>query len=330
MARARNRPDPDAGPLERFAYDLQVLREKSGALDYRSMARRVGCAPSTLSTAAAGKRLPTLETTLAFVCACGGGLEAQAEWTRRWEHVRTELNRQPSGEMAGLSADRGMAGDHTLPDKPTAQENIASGGVASGLIKSERRYGRRMGVLIVCAAAASVITATGLVGANGDHSPRAHIASHGSPRITVSSASPTTATAPTPEPERRHGPLIMIPGRAVDLDSLAPDWAEQAAPGPTSTDVEFDFSDHALTGLRNADMAVLPPGSTGTFSECALEQNYGVALAAHDIRPGRLLCDITSDNRVALLRVTDVQHDAVGTPDQVTFDAVVWVRPHKN
>ncbi|EST18313.1 hypothetical protein M878_45335 [Streptomyces roseochromogenus subsp. oscitans DS 12.976] len=116
----------------------------------------------------------------------------------------------------------------------------------------------------------------------------------------------------------------------MDLDSLAPDWAEQAAPGPTSTDVEFDFSDHALTGLRNADMAVLPPGSTGTFSECALEQNYGVALAAHDIRPGRLLCDITSDNRVALLRVTDVQHDAVGTPDQVTFDAVVWVRPHKN
>jgi hypothetical protein len=31
-----------------------------------------------------------------------------------------------------------------------------------------------------------------------------------------------------------------------------------------------------------------------------------------------------------MLRVTDVQRDANGTPDQVTFDVVVWVRLHRN
>jgi hypothetical protein len=330
MARARNRPDPEAGPLERFAHDLQSLRERTGALDYRSMARRAGCAPSTLSNAAAGRRLPTLETTLAFVRACGGDLEAQAEWTRRWERVRTELDRQPKGETAGPSADTRETQGRTVPDEPTAEGTRRSGGALSRLLGSGTRERRGIGALVVCVSAVSVVTAAGLIGADADHGSPARHASHEARRLAVSTTGPTTATRTTPEPERRHGPLVMVPGRVVDLDSLAADWAEQAAPGPTGTDVEFDFSDHALTGLRNADMAVLPPGGTGTFGECALEQNYGVALAARDIRPGQLLCDITSDDRVALLRVTDVQHDAAGTPDQVTFDAVVWVRLHKN
>ena len=56
----------------------------------------------------------------------------------------------------------------------------------------------------------------------------------------------------------------------------------------------------------------------------------GVELPAAAIRPGVLLCDITSDNRVAMLRITDVQRDADGTPDQITLDVTVWVRLHQN
>ncbi|MFJ9908105.1 hypothetical protein ACIRVK_35395 [Streptomyces sp. NPDC101152] len=37
---------------------------------------------------------------------------------------------------------------------------------------------------------------------------------------------------------------------------------------------------------------------------------------------------VAARSRLALLRVTDVQRDADGNPDQVTADAVVWVRLH--
>ncbi len=85
-----------------------------------------------------------------------------------------------------------------------------------------------------------------------------------------------------------------------------------------------------MHGNQNADIAVLPRGSIGTFRECALEQDYGVTLTASRIRPGQLVCNITSQNRVALLRIIDVQHTTDGTPDQITFDVVVWVSPHKS
>ena len=35
------------------------------------------------------------------------------------------------------------------------------------------------------------------------------------------------------------------------------------------------------------------------------------------------------DPGVALLRIVGVQHATDGTPDQVTFDVVVWVPKHK-
>ncbi|MBV9729735.1 MAG: hypothetical protein JO309_10115 [Pseudonocardiales bacterium] len=133
-----------------------------------------------------------------------------------------------------------------------------------------------------------------------------------------------------PEQERRHGPLVLVPGRVADLDSLASDWGIQLAPGPAEADIEFGLADHALHGAQHASIAILPPGSIGTLTECAHEQNYGVTLAAANIRPGQLVCDITGENRVALLRIVDVQYDATAIPDQVTFDAAVRVQPHKS
>jgi hypothetical protein len=54
-----------------------------------------------------------------------------------------------------------------------------------------------------------------------------------------------------------------------------------------------------------------------------------VTLAAPRIRQGQLICTITSNNRVALLRIISIRHTASGTPGQVTFDVTVWVPPHK-
>jgi DNA-binding SARP family transcriptional activator len=132
-----------------------------------------------------------------------------------------------------------------------------------------------------------------------------------------------------PVSEHRSGPLVLVPGEVADLDSMAPGWGVVKAPGAASDDVWFSISDHGLHGNRNADIAVLPPGSIGTFSECALEQDYGVTLTPPRIRPGQLVCNITNQNRVALLRIIDVQYTSDGTPDQVTFDVIVWVPPHK-
>src|SRR5919198_5701970 len=93
MGRTETPVDPAGGPLQRFAYDLQVLRRQAGEPPYRTMARRVGLSATVLSQAAKGDRLPTLQTTLAFIRACGGDAADERRWQHRWEQVRGELHR---------------------------------------------------------------------------------------------------------------------------------------------------------------------------------------------------------------------------------------------
>ena len=78
----RERPlDPGAGPVERFASDLRALRRDAGEPSYRDLAKLAHYSATTLSVAAAGSALPSLDVALAFVRACGGDV---AEWERRW------------------------------------------------------------------------------------------------------------------------------------------------------------------------------------------------------------------------------------------------------
>jgi WD40 repeat protein len=81
--------DESGGVLVEFAAGLRRLREKAGGLGYRELARRAHFSPSTLSSAAGGKRLPSLEVTLAYVRACGGDAE---DWERRWRATAEELD----------------------------------------------------------------------------------------------------------------------------------------------------------------------------------------------------------------------------------------------
>ncbi|MEU6407055.1 hypothetical protein [Streptomyces sp. NPDC046985] len=80
------------------------------------MAVRAGAGASTLSQAAAGERLPTLPTTLAYALACGGDVQ---EWERRWQRAARELAEQPGPEQDEADAPyRGLAwygaDDHEL------------------------------------------------------------------------------------------------------------------------------------------------------------------------------------------------------------------------
>jgi hypothetical protein len=68
-------------PPARLAQGLRDLRRSAGPLPYRVMAARAGVAPSTLSKAAAGDRLPSWNVVRGFVESCGAD---PREWWDRW------------------------------------------------------------------------------------------------------------------------------------------------------------------------------------------------------------------------------------------------------
>jgi hypothetical protein len=84
--------DPGDSPVSAFAQELRKLRRAAGSPTYRELARRALFAPSVLSTAASGSRLPSLPVTLAYVEACGGDRE---EWRLRWQAVAAGANGRP-------------------------------------------------------------------------------------------------------------------------------------------------------------------------------------------------------------------------------------------
>ncbi len=81
VGRPESTLDPDAGPLAAFAMDLRVLRQTAGQPSYRQLAKIAHYSSATLAQATSGRRLPSLEVTLALVRACGGD---SASWATRW------------------------------------------------------------------------------------------------------------------------------------------------------------------------------------------------------------------------------------------------------
>lgn len=88
MARAERPLEAGDGALLRFAGDLRRLRRMAGNPPYRVLGRQAHYSITTLAEAAAGRKLPSLAVTLAYVHACGGDLD---EWERRWQATATEL-----------------------------------------------------------------------------------------------------------------------------------------------------------------------------------------------------------------------------------------------
>lgn len=83
MPRPEKPVDPGS-PLADFALGLRELRGKQG-LTYRKMAKVTNFGVTVLSVAAAGRSLPTLDVTLAYVTACDGSPD---EWRARWDEAR--------------------------------------------------------------------------------------------------------------------------------------------------------------------------------------------------------------------------------------------------
>ncbi|MEU0195647.1 helix-turn-helix domain-containing protein [Streptomyces afghaniensis] len=88
MGRREKPVDPDAGPIQRLAHDLRVLREKAGKPPYREIAKRAGYSITAVSQAAAGERLPSLAVVRAYAEALDGDPD---EWERRWREADAEV-----------------------------------------------------------------------------------------------------------------------------------------------------------------------------------------------------------------------------------------------
>lgn len=89
MGRQGRRVDPEAGPVQRFAWELRQLREAAGRPAYRQLAAKANYSASMLSEAAAGLSLPSLAVAVAYARACGGDPQ---EWEKRWQAVNAELS----------------------------------------------------------------------------------------------------------------------------------------------------------------------------------------------------------------------------------------------
>ena len=85
----RERPlDAGDGALLTFAGDLRRLRQKAGGPTYRLLAQRAHYSVAALSEAAGGRKLPSLDVTLAYVRACGGD---EDDWRGRWKTLAADL-----------------------------------------------------------------------------------------------------------------------------------------------------------------------------------------------------------------------------------------------
>jgi transcriptional regulator with XRE-family HTH domain len=79
--------DPEGGELARFAQALRDLRSGRN-LTYAQLAASTHYSRSTLQEACAGRRLPSLDVTLAIAGACGGD---EQQWRSRWVATKSLL-----------------------------------------------------------------------------------------------------------------------------------------------------------------------------------------------------------------------------------------------
>ncbi|MFB7379802.1 helix-turn-helix domain-containing protein [Kitasatospora purpeofusca] len=109
MPRPEN-PIPVDAPYRVFAEQLRTLRRNAGNPTLRAIARQAGYGPTVLSQATSGRRLPTLDVTLAYAVACGGDHD---HWREQWLIARHQA--EPANRYRVLNQPRTSHGIRTVP-----------------------------------------------------------------------------------------------------------------------------------------------------------------------------------------------------------------------
>ena len=126
-----------------FVNALRELKGSSG-LSFRELARGTNYSPSALSDAVSGRRVPSLELTLAYVRACDGDEE---EWHRRWRRVAAQRPRLAAPvslrpERISLHSELVAALREMRMDRSYSELASASGGLLSSSTLSDMLSGR--------------------------------------------------------------------------------------------------------------------------------------------------------------------------------------------
>lgn len=145
MARKENSLNPEDGPIQAFAWELRELRRAGGNPTYRAMAARAGFSQTTLSSAAAGRRIPSLDVVLAYIGVCGGNSD---EWRLKW----TRLNSLTVTTQTGTSHVEDALSMRRLSALPL--ESSSAGQPVSKLL---RTHWRRLSAVKRVAASITVI-----------------------------------------------------------------------------------------------------------------------------------------------------------------------------
>lgn len=198
--------DPGAGPLASFAWDLRALRESAGKVPYRVLAKRAGFCASTLSVAASGAKLPSLDVTLAYVQACGGDPET---WRARWQTLAAQHPSAPSPSLEAQSALH-VAPPYDADDRDDRDEPSQLDAVTlrppleiSGPTRSSQRGYRRLGVPISRVATVALTVVTAVLGMR--------VLTEGPGGTPATSPNPPQASAsPTDSPMQQADELYML------------------------------------------------------------------------------------------------------------------------
>lgn len=176
-----------------FAQGLRDLRAAAGSPPYRELARRARYSHSALSDAAAGRRLPTLDVTLALVAACGGDVDA---WRARWMELDARL-RATHPELLAVRPDSGNDGAPT--DADAVSKPVMHRGDDKPL--EPARASSDTGAALTPAA----MVPPGTPAAAADRAPSATPHLPGTPAA-AASRTPTVVDSPVVEPLRKGDP----------------------------------------------------------------------------------------------------------------------------
>lgn len=139
----REAPLSDAdSPCGLFAADLRALRISCGEPTYRRMASNTYFSAATLTRAASGRSLPSLEVTLAYVRACDGDPET---WRQRWEKARVDQARHETRcENAEITGPTEQPDDEAPAPQPASAtpSTVPAAGPPSAPTSRRRRQRR--------------------------------------------------------------------------------------------------------------------------------------------------------------------------------------------
>lgn len=217
MGRRETPVDPNAGPVQRFAFELRKLRHEAGGLTYREMARRAHYSVTALSQAAAGEQLPSLAVTVAYVKACGGDPK---EWERRWAEASEESAVRDRTEDAGRSPYQGLArfepDDH---DRFFGRDELVA---ALRRLTADRRFSAVFGP---SGSGKSSLLRAGLVPALREHGAGKVSAI----RILTPGDQPSRTHAEALLPAAGDGDTVIVVDQFEEVFTLCNDPAERAA-----------------------------------------------------------------------------------------------------